>query len=195
MDMSLSIISPTTGKDSLFALIESIIKQKNSIPIVHYLIWDDKREGKFINEMKPDDIGTDIKWGSGYIINNIVLKGKRIKGEALGSSLRAIGLISADSELVTFADDDITWEANHVETMLPMFQTSLWGFCKRRIWTTDNKIECLGVDNFESVGEDAKTPYKMVDNNCMMFRRELMTIEQEERQKEKEKKQNENKDE
>ena len=54
------------------------------------------------------------------------------------------------------------------------FNSSM-AFCKRKIWTKlpNGQYEFLGIDEFESVGEAAKTPYKMVDNNCMMFSRRL----------------------
>jgi hypothetical protein len=84
-------------------------------------------------------------------------------------------MMASFTDLVTFADDDIIWEENHLLDMLEALDGKQWGFCKRRIWTNlpNGEFEFLGIDEFESVGEDAKTPYKMVDNNCMMFRRRL----------------------
>jgi hypothetical protein len=57
--------------------------------------------------------------------------------------------------------------------MVEAIENKNWAFCKRKIWTTlpNGQFEYLGIDEFESVGESAKTPYKMVDNNCMIFRR------------------------
>ena len=36
--LAVTIITPTTGKDSLFRLIESITKQK--VPVKHIILWD-----------------------------------------------------------------------------------------------------------------------------------------------------------
>lgn len=174
---NITVITPTTGKDSLFNLMQSILMQRNSVPVTHVLLWDDKREGKFSCGMKPEDLEKYIAnplWAAAhYAINNIILKGNRINGEATGSALRAVGLMAANTDMVTFADDDIMWDELHVQSMLSVLKDNLWAFCKRRIWTAlDNgQYEYLGVDNFESVGEEAKTPYKMVDNNCLMFSR------------------------
>jgi len=164
---TITVITPTTGKESLHLLIKSINEQSTSVAIKHILLWDDFREGPFIEDNKTDK----------YSLTNIIIDGSTVEGMAKGSALRSIGLMAAQTEWVTFADDDIMWEPNHVESMLAAVDSCNWIFAKRRIWTRDQQGEYvfLGVDNFESVGEEAKTPYKMVDNNCMMFKRRLGT--------------------
>jgi len=167
MNNILTVITPTIGRPSLSNLIDSIVKQ--NVPVMHLILWDDVRDTHGITPMecsRPDEH---------YSVNHIEIKGNMVinKGLAAGSSLRSIGLMAAQTEFVTFADDDIIWEENHLATMLPAVQNSKWAFCKRKIWTKlpDDNFEYLGIDEFESVGEEAKTPYKMVDNNCMMFHR------------------------
>lgn len=175
-----TVVTPSTGKNSLFNLIESMTKQTANVGIVHIILWDDVRHDHFAEngdmkpDMKPEDLDKKEYWNQyKYLVNNIVLKGKRIDGIATGSALRAVGLLAANTELVTFADDDIIWEPNHLETMLDAVKGKNWAFCKRKIWTKTNEkeFELLGIDEFESVGELAKTPYKMVDNSSMIFRR------------------------
>lgn len=171
----ITVITPTTGKESLFNSINSLKNQKHPVPINHIILWDNRREGKFLF---PDSSGKvsipstlEVEEGS-YSSNCIVIKDDFINGRAAGSSLRAVGLMIANTEWVTFMDDDVMWDSNHAESILDSIKNSEWGFCKRRIWTdTDEGYECLGIDEFESVGEEAKTPYKMVDNNCMIFKR------------------------
>lgn len=172
-----SIITPTTGKDSLFNLIESITKQ--GLSVIHIVLWDDKREGCFADgRMTPEKL-ENAKYVEdyGYVANNIIVKGNFVSGIAAGSALRSIGLMVANTEYVMFADDDVMWEPNHLSSMILSVSDKNWAFCKRKIWTKmpDGKYEYLGVDDFESVGEEAKTPYKMVDNNCMIFRRRFGT--------------------
>jgi glycosyltransferase involved in cell wall biosynthesis len=171
----ITVITPTTGKESLFNTIDSIKNQTADIKVKHIVIWDNKREGAFLF---PDSRGKtkspfDIECDAGnYSSNCIVIKEDFIKGKAAGSSLRSIGLMAADSEWVTFMDDDVMWDSDHLEKTSAFFQENEWGFCKRRIWTLDEgNYECLGVDNFESIGEEAKTKYKMVDNNCLFFKK------------------------
>lgn len=173
----ISVVTPTTGKNSLFNLIESMTKQTVKVGIVHILLWDDVRHDHFAVQnggMNPEDLDKKEYWlQHQYLANNIILKGKRIDGIATGSALRAVGLMAANTELVTFADDDVLWENNHIETMLEAVKDKNWAYSKRKIWTrlNEKEFELLGIDEFESVGEEAKTPYKMVDNNCMIFRR------------------------
>jgi len=160
MKAVVSIITPTTGKASVHKLIESIKKQK--VPVHHFLLWDDKKEGQYIERYKQNN----------YILDSINISSKAISGTAYGSALRAVGLMAAQTDYVVFADDDVFWDENHLESMLLNLEDKNWIFCKRKIFYNN---EYIGVDNFESVGEDAKTPYKMVDNNCLLFKRILGT--------------------
>jgi len=164
IDPILTVITPTKGGKELSSLINGILEQ--NIPVCHLLLWDNVREEGGIT---PKDC-TDQP---NYMVNNIEIRGNTVNGLACGSSLRSIGLMAAQTELVTFADEDVVWDNNHLATMLPAIQNKNWVYCRRKIWTklSDGSYEYLGVDEFESVGEEAKTPYKMVDNNCMMFRR------------------------
>lgn len=186
-NQNITVITPTTGKDSLFHLIESMTKQ--GVPICHILLWDNFKEGRFAfqdNErtdqvvmdepviMKPSDLDKEeYEKEFNYTVVNIDMKADMVEGVAAGSALRSIGMMAAFTDLVTFADDDIIWDDDHLIQMMESIKDKKWAYCKRKIWTTtnDGQYECLGLDEFESVGEDAKTPYKMIDNNCMMFRR------------------------
>ena len=164
-----TIITPTTGKKNLYKLIESVDKQ--SIPSVHILLWDDKREDDFLY---PDSKTMEVK--QPYSLRSesrysIIIPGSFVKGQAYGSALRSIGLMAANTPYVTFVDDDVWWESNHLETMVKTLEDSKkeWCFCVRKIW--DSNREYLGEDHFESVGNspERKVPYEMVDNNCMIF--------------------------
>lgn len=166
-----TIITPTKGEKKLFDLIETITRQ--NVSVKHILLWDDERSEDFSDN--NNIYALDKKEYVGlcqYEIQNIVLKGNRTIGNATGSQLRSIGLMAADTEFILFADDDVMWENNHLESMLSTISDKNWVFCKRKIWAKVGLgFEYLGVDDFESVGEEAKVPYKMVDNNCMMFKR------------------------
>jgi hypothetical protein len=96
-------------------------------------------------------------------------------GNAPGSALRAVGLMTAMTPWVTFADDDVRWDDGHLAALAEAAQGLRWASTLRTIWTTAG--ERLGVDRFESVGDDPgrRVPYEMCDNNCVVFRRELGT--------------------
>jgi hypothetical protein len=171
----LTVITPTTGKKSLDLAIMSLKNQKSNIPIRHIILWDNKREGEYLF---PDETGNvkdpmSLNCTEGnYSATNIIMNENFVQGSAAGSALRAIGLMAASADFVTFMDDDVMWDTTHVDSIMKAMKGHHWGFCKRRVWTNkDDAYECLGIDEFESMGEDAKTPYKMVDNNCMFFER------------------------
>ena len=176
MNTLVTIITPTTGKKTLFRLIDSIEKQ--NISYVHILLWDDKREDSFLfpgpdmKTQQPEDLNMSSQLGYRY---SIVIPGNMVLGSAAGSSLRAIAMMAANTIYVTFADDDVWWEDGHLKSLFSAMNGKSWAYCKRRIWTDEN--ECLGIDNFESVGDnpDRKVAYEMVDNNTLMFSRRLGT--------------------
>lgn len=166
-----TIITPTTGKNSLFKLIESLDRQ--TVPFTHILLWDSKREDRFLYP-NPETLKVEnpcFFTQNGYNVRySIAIEGNMVQGIAAGSSLRAVGLMAASTDYVTFADDDVWFEDNHLENMLKLIEGKNWCYGRRKIWFNDRY---LGVDNFESVGDSAerKVPYEMVDNNCMMFKR------------------------
>ena len=129
-EAKISIITPTTGKDSLSKLIDSLERQ--TIPWVHIVLWDDKREGDYLFPCQIDGLNDgisavkyDVKCPhdlEGYsqigIRYCIEVPGSFINKVAAGSALRAIGLMAANTPYVTFADTDVWYEHNHLESML-----------------------------------------------------------------------------
>jgi len=172
----ITIITPTTGKVSLYNLINSLNNQ--TVPFVHILLWDDKREDAFLYP-DPSTLKTESPFGTNLANDNlsrysIVIPGSFVQGDAFGSALRAVGMMAANTPYITFADDDVWFEGNHLETMLKSLEGHEWGYCKRKVWKKSEKgVEYIGVDEFESVGDspDRKVPYEMVDNSCMIFTR------------------------
>ena len=106
-------------------------------------------------------------------ITNITHPEQICKPNAPGAAARAIGLIWATTPYVTFCDDDCWFEDEHLEWMLHNLREEnvAWGWGLRRIWTNSGRY--LGVDRFESYGEDSKTPYKMAEMNATVMQRQL----------------------
>ena len=170
-DIPITIITPTTGKESLYRLIDSLEAQP--VSWVHILLWDEKKEGEFVfpnsetMQVKlPRDVDGATQRGFRY---GIEIPGRFVSGVAAGSALRSVGMMAASTPLVTFADDDVWFEPNHLENMLKIMQGKEWAYCRRKIWEDKNK--CIGIDDFESVGDSSsrKVPYEMVDNNTLIF--------------------------
>ena len=183
MTPSVTILTPTTGKSSLYKLIQSIDSQ--DIPYVHILLWDDKREDDFLypnpktfETLSPMNVTKFSNTRSGSCRYSIAIPGSTVQGMAYGSSLRSVGIMASQTDFITFADSDVWWESDHLKYLLKAIEGKNWAYCKRKIWSNkNNKIEYLGIDNFESVGDstDRKVPYEMVDNNCMIFTRRFGT--------------------
>ena len=160
----LTVITPTIGRDILDQQIESLARQTFADRIFHILLWDEKR---IQGAKDPESYNADnryslvVPWGLGR------------NRDAPGSSLRALGIMAADTYWLTFADDDVIWKENHAETMVKTATNYNWAACLRDIYTPEG--EYLGIDRFESVGDDPqrKVPYEMVDGNCMIFNRVL----------------------
>jgi hypothetical protein len=173
-NQKITIITPATGGGNLNRLFESLDNQ--TIPWVHILLWDNKREQDYLypnpitmKVLNPYDITTNKENCVRY---SVVIPDDMVNGTASGSSLRAVGLMLANTSYVTFADSDVWFENCHLETLLKAIDGKNWAYCKRKIWT---ETEYIGVDDFESVGDSPtkKVPYEMVDNNCMIFARKF----------------------
>jgi hypothetical protein len=159
-----TVITPTTGRDSLRKLIDAIDHQQGSIRVQHILLWDDKRQP---GAPTPEELASSNRWSL------VMPNGFGKFGDAPGSALRALGLLAAVTPWVTFADDDVCWDSNHIQALWMAAQGHNWATTLRRVVSPEGAV--LGVDRFESVGDDPgrRVPYEMCDNNCMFFRREF----------------------
>jgi hypothetical protein len=162
---TVTIITPTTGKPSLGDLIHSIDKQKQASTVFHLLLWDQVRDSP-----RPPET-----YNGPHRLSLVLPEGLGRNGDAPGSPLRAVGLMVANTPWVTFADDDVRWEENHLTLVFGALSRANWATTLRTVWSPSG--ERLGVDRFESVGDapGRRVPYKLCDNNCMIFRREFGT--------------------
>jgi hypothetical protein len=158
----ITVITPTTGKASLLKLIDSIDRQTVPSQTFHLLLWDDYRD----SDLDPFSLNGPTRFSI------VAPPGSGRNGQAPGSLLRSIGLMAARTPWVTFADDDVWWDLDYLETVLPAMGDAQWITVLRKIYTAQG--EYLGVDRFESVGDapTRRVPYEMCDNNTMLFRRE-----------------------
>ena len=168
----ITVITPTTGKKSLEKLMQSMDKQ--SIPWVHILLWDNKREDDYLypnSELKVKSPYDVYAFNPDCTRYSIVVPYFFTQGNASGSALRAIGLMAANTQYITFADTDVWYDPNHFELFIRAIEGKEWAYTVRRIWA--NQEECIGEDRFESVGDDGKLPYKLVDNSSLLVKREF----------------------
>jgi Glycosyl transferase family 2 len=163
---TLTIITPTIGRNSLLKLIDSIDNQSTSNLTHHLVMWDDYRISEVIT---PEYLESQAR-------QSIVMRGNFGRnGHAPGSPLRAVALMAANTPWVTFADDDVWWDKYHVENILNHIQNNNtnWLTTHRHIWQSEK--DYIGVDRFESVGDasNRQVPYEMCDGNTIIVKREL----------------------
>jgi hypothetical protein len=152
------------GRPSLDQLIDTVDRQSLVGRATHLLLWDDTRDPA---ARAPESY-------AGADRHSIVLPpGSGRNGNAPGSLLRAIGLMAAQTPWVTFADDDVRWNHDHLEALGAALAGKRWASTLRTIWAPDGQR--LGVDRFESVGDDPTSLalHKMLNNHCMIFARQL----------------------
>ena len=116
-DASITVITPTTGNDSLRTLIRSIEAQVPAMPVMHLLLWDDVRY---------EGAGTPDSYNAAHRHSIVLPSGTGRNGQAPGSQLRAIGLMAARTPWVTFADDDVWWESGHLRALQESAASSHW---------------------------------------------------------------------
>ena len=164
--LAVTVITPTTGKPSLDRLTASVDRQAGGGTTFHLLLWDQMRDPA---ARPPESYNSERR------LSVILPAGLGRNGNAPGSPLRAVGLMTAMTPWVTFADDDVHWNDDHLAALAAAAEGVRWASTLRTIWTGAG--ERLGVDRFESVGDDPgrRVPYEMCDNNTLVFRRELGT--------------------
>jgi len=157
------VITPTTGKDTLYKAIDSVANQ--TIPTEHLVVVDGmdvwkKLDGvwplRCIHMTLPENVG-----GDGWY----------------GHRVYAAMPLMVNADYILFLDEDNWFEPNHVETMLNKIKSKdlMWAYSLRRI--CDERGEYVCDDDCESLGR-YPTVYdhsvNFVDTNCYCFRREFL---------------------
>ena len=155
----ISVVTPTTGKPGLDRLRDSLRKQ--SVPYLHLLVWDGVRDTAARDPLSYQD----------EVTHSLCLPGKLVSGVAAGSALRAVALMAANTPYVTFADDDVWFDDNHFTLLMEAIKGRNWAFAVRRIHSPGGEL--IGVDRFESIGDESDLPYDLVDNSSNLFVRQL----------------------
>jgi glycosyltransferase involved in cell wall biosynthesis len=163
-DMRVMVITPTTGKDTVFKAIQSVKDQ--TMTTEHLVVLDgvQKADGYMPKNLLkvielPENVG-----GNGWY----------------GHRVYAAMPLMVNADYILFLDEDNWFEPNHVETMINKIRSKdlMWSYSLRRICNEDG--EYIGDDDCESLGR-WPTFYdhtlNFVDTNCYCFRREyLVTI-------------------
>ena len=163
MSERIMVITPTTGKATVFKAMESIRDQ--TIKTEHLVVFDgqeaqDKFPLAFVDSHTfltlPENVG-----GNGWY----------------GHRVYAAMPLLVNADYILFLDEDNWFEPNHVETMINKIKSKdlMWAYSLRRICNEAGEYVC--DDDCESLGR-YPTFYdhtiNFVDTNCYCFRREYL---------------------
>ena len=163
--MRVMVITPTTGKDTVYKAMESVAMQ--TIETEHLIVEDGRslKDGLWDFECKthsaqivtlPENVG-----GNGWY----------------GHRVYAAMPLMVNADYILFLDEDNWFEPNHVETMINKIKSKdlMWSYSLRRI--VDERGQYVCDDDCESLGR-YPTYYdhtlNFVDTNCYCFKREYL---------------------
>jgi glycosyltransferase involved in cell wall biosynthesis len=161
--MRVMVITPTTGKDTVFKAMESIRDQ--TVKTEHLVVFDgqearDKFPLAFVDGHTFITLPENVGGGGWY-----------------GHRVYAAMPLIVNADYILFLDEDNWFEPNHVETMIAKIKSKdlMWSYSLRRI--CNEAGEYIADDDCESLGR-WPTYYdhtlNFVDTNCYCFRREYL---------------------
>ena len=155
------VITPTTGKDTVFKAIQSVKDQ--TMTTEHLVVLDgvQKADGYIPKDLLkiielPENVG-----GNGWY----------------GHRVYAAMPLMVNADYILFLDEDNWFEPNHVETMINKIRSKdlMWAYSLRRI--CDERGQYVLDDDCESLGR-YPTFYdhtlNFVDTNCYCFKRDYL---------------------
>ena len=165
MSERIMVITPTTGKDTVFKAIESVKAQ--TIPTEHMLVIDGAKSWvNFNNKGTIADICTHVTLpenvgGNGWY----------------GHRVYAAMPLMVNADYILFLDEDNWFEPNHVETMINKIKSKdlMWAYSLRKICNEAGEYVC--DDDCESLGRYPPVYdhlLNFVDTNCYCFKREYL---------------------
>lgn len=157
-----TIITPTMGNRSLLKLKESL--RAETTPFIHLVLWDSRRAENALTPMEIEDART-----FSYVLRHPYFEMPNQRNDV---HLRALGIQMTNTPFITWKDDDVTVEPNHLAKILAyMTRAKLdYTFCKRRMYEPSGEI--IGIDEFESTGELNELGYTLIDNSSLYVRLE-----------------------
>ena len=162
--MRVMVITPTTGKKTLYQAIESV--QNQTIPVEHLVVMDGQ---EVWNKVRATPSNYSCKWM--LLPENVGANGW------YGHRVYAAMPLMVNADYILFLDEDNWFEPNHVETMVNKIKSKelMWAYSLRRI--CDERGQYVLDDDCESLGRYSAfydSTLNFVDTNCYCFRREFL---------------------
>ena len=150
---SVAIVTATTGRDSLYKTMESVLDQ--TFKCNHYVFSDG------VGDIQQLHGGKDVKW-----CNLPVKTG--------GNGMMNGGIVAASAFLVQedyicWLDDDNWIEPDHIETLLKAVEGKGYAHSLRKL--VEDSGDFFDFDDFESLGQHSG----FIDLNCYLMHRSLAT--------------------
>lgn len=186
-NLTVAVITPTLGRESLIKAIESV--QQQTYPCKHYIFVDGEKYHKAVKKMvKPYPNVTVI-----YLPMNTGGTAKKL----LNSAINSAATFLVEEDIICYLDDDNWYDPHHVEYLVQDMYTYQADYAYNLRYFTDKQgniicqdsIESLGfwrisqmefLFNYEVNGIPLEKPFifntlheHLIDTNCIAFRREL----------------------
>jgi glycosyltransferase involved in cell wall biosynthesis len=169
------VITPTTGKDTVWKAIESVADQ--TIPVEHFLVADGKGVWDKLIEASSDypQKVFDAWMRDGLTV--MALPENVGSNGWYGHRVYAAMPLMVNADYILFLDEDNWYEPNHVESMINKIKSKdlMWAYSLRRI--CNEAGEYIGDDDCESLGRWPAFydhTLNFVDTNCYCFKREYL---------------------
>lgn len=149
---TVAVVTATTGRDSLYATIESVKKQ--TYPCRHYVFID------------------GVDWPEFTEVKNLGIEWCRLPVKTGGNGMMNGGIVAASAFLVQedficWLDDDNTFDSDHVEHLVQAIEGKQYAHSLRKLLNPDGSF--YDYDDFESLGQYSG----FVDLNCYLMDRRL----------------------
>jgi hypothetical protein len=173
MTALVTVITASTGRDSLSDCIRSVSQQRGFEGSVQHLVFADGPEAH--SKVKQIRYSMGIKLGAEVDVINLPQSVGKDRWN--GHRMYAAGTFLADGEFVMFLDDDNTIDQHHISDCLLAVQNGKFGWA----WTLRKIVDKNGVvlcnDDCESLGPDYATVMdpndRLVDVNCYFIHKKL----------------------
>jgi hypothetical protein len=180
MYTQVTVITASTGRESIINCIESVAKQTGpSVAKIQHLIFADGPESskKLFQHIPYDMISGRDKYSLYKDVELIELPFSVGQDRWNGHRMYAAGTYLADGEYVMFLDDDNTIDEYHINDCLEAIHKNQtgWAYSLRKIVDKNGVILCN--DDCESLGPDYPTVInandRLVDVNCYFIQKKL----------------------
>lgn len=178
IEKSITVITPTIGKDTLGTAIESVINQKYG-NITHLVVVDGSQFVEPVNRQITDNMRD-----SGKLVVT-TLPFNTGGGGFYGHRIYAGFSHLINSDYIAFLDEDNWYEPNHISSLIDTLefnQTASFAYSLRNIYDQDQNFICN--DNCESLGKwpiwFTGTPDKpasyLIDTSSFLFHRHILEL-------------------